>query len=402
MAAFPRMDFLLELLRQPTAPYREAHVVAVVSDALARAGVPFFADPVGNLVIGVEDRRAYGELVNGAGVDPVRLFIAHMDHPGFHGMHWTRASRLRIRWHGGSPTRHLAGAPVWLADASGEVAAGALTNVKLGTARRAMDSAEVRFTAADLARVRRLSARSLYGGLAFRAPVWRAGKRLYTKAADDLVGVFCICATAMELYGKRRPGPRPPFIGLLTRAEEVGFIGAIGHLELGWLSRARRPVVCVSLEASRTLPGAAVGKGPVVRLGDRRTVFDADALQVLSEVAARLLPGGHQRRVMEGGVCEATAATVYGLPSIGLCVPLGNYHNEGFEGGPDCRRPRGPAPEFVHLDDIHGQWRLCRGLMKAGLPWGAPWRSQRRELRRRLRDARPLLEPAAPARRSKR
>ncbi len=73
-------------------------------------------------------------------------------------------------------------------------------------------------------------------------------------------------------------------------------------------------MVGVSLEASRTLPGAVVGKGPVVRLGDRRTVFDAGALKVLSELAERVLPGGHQRRIMEGGVCEATAATVYGLP----------------------------------------------------------------------------------------
>lgn len=391
------MDFLLELLRQPTAPYREEHVIATVSEALVGAGVPFFADPVGNLVIGVADRRAYRELVNADGDEPVRLFVAHMDHPGFHGMHWTRMSRLRIRWHGGSPTRHLAGAAVWLADHSGVVASGALANVKLGAARRAMDTAEVRFKAADLPRLRGLPARSLYGGFGFRSPVWRAGRRVYTKAADDLVGVFCLCATAMELFGRRRKGPQPPFIGLLTRAEEVGFIGAIGHLELGWLRGAHRPLVCVSLEASRTLPGAVVGKGPVVRLGDRRTVFDADALQVLSGVAARALPDGHQRRVMEGGVCEGTAATVYGLPSVGLSVPLGNYHNEGFDGGPDCPHPRGPAPEFVHLDDIHGQWRLCLGLMRPGLPWEAPWRPQRRELRRRLRDARPLLRQGAAA-----
>src|SRR4030066_192298 len=90
----------------------------------------------------------------------------------------------------------------------------------------------------------------------------RSGKKLYTKAADDLVGVFAILRTAMDLHaGRRRKAP--PFIGLLTRAEEVGFIGTVGHLELGWLSAARRPTMCISLETSRTLPNALVGKGPV-------------------------------------------------------------------------------------------------------------------------------------------
>jgi hypothetical protein len=251
----------------------------------------------------------------------------------------------------------------------------------------------VRLRPADAARLVDRHPASVYGGFRFRAPVWRAGKRLYTKAADDLVGVFTVCATAMTLFNKRRRSPGGPFIGLLTRAEEVGFIGAVGHFELGWLQDARRPLMCVSLETSRTLPGAVVGKGPVVRLGDRRTVFDPGGVQVLSTLAETLLPGGHQRRVMDGGVCEATAATVYGLPAIGISVPLGNYHNEGFEGGPDCNHFRGPAPEFVHLDDVLGQLRLCRGLMGQRLAWADPWQRQGRRLRGNFRAARRLLRP---------
>lgn len=386
-----RIDFLLQLLRQPTAPFREGHVVATVVRELAAAGVPCFEDPVGNLVVGAADRGAYLALLRQRTREPLRLYVAHMDHPGFHGSRWTAASRLQVTWHGGSPSRFLAGAPVWVGDESGYLADGALTHVKLGPSRRAIATAEVTFSVADAARLNALKARALYGGFRFRAPVWRSGKRLYTKAADDLVGVFCVCATAMALASGRRRGAPPPFIGLLTRAEEAGFIGAIGHLELGWLGRARRPLVCISLEASRTLPGAVVGKGPVVRLGDRRTVFDPGGLEVLSALAARLLPDAHQRRVMDGGACEATAVTAYGLPAIGISVPLGNYHNEGFEGGPDCPRPRGPAPEFVHLDDIHGQLRLCLGLMQPGLGWADPWRRQQQQLRGRLRAARALL-----------
>ena len=45
---------------------------------------------------------------------------------------------------------------------------------------------------------------------------------------------------------------------------------------------------------------------------------------------------------MDGGTCEATTATVYGYPCVGISVPLGNYHNQCFEGGPDSRGPLGP------------------------------------------------------------
>lgn len=394
--ALQRSEFLLDLLAQPTAPFRETHVIATVSRRLERAGVPFFQDPLGNVVIGVADRRAYAALLAQRDPEPVRIFIAHMDHPGFHGVRWSGEARLQIKWHGGSPMRYVAGAPVWLADAAGWRAGGELTKIRftgfgLSATRRAIAAAEVRFKPRDLERIRHLPAASLYGGFRFRAPVWCSGRRLYTKAADDLVGVYAVCATAMHLFRKRSKTTRPPFLGLLTRAEEVGFIGAIGHFELGWLTSARRPLACISLETSRTLPGAVIGKGPVVRLGDRRTVFEAGCLQILTDIARGLLPDAHQRRVMDGGVCEATAATAYGLPAVGISVPLGNYHNEGFEGGPDCRHPHGPAPEFVHLEDIHGMVRLCRGLMRPGLPWSDPWKKLQGQLRKRLHAVRTLL-----------
>lgn len=387
------LDLLLDILAQPTAPFREEHVIATVTRVLEQAGVPFFADPLGNLVVGAASYAEYlrlvrGERSEGPSAEPLRVFIAHMDHPGFHGVEWLSPRRLKVQWHGGAPVKHLTGASVWLADSHGWVGAGTLARVKLTVSKRTIDTAEVRVD-----NTLDLPASTLYGGFRFRAPVWRSGERLYTKAADDLVGVFAIVATALALFGNRRAAQPPPFLGLLTRAEEVGFIGAIGHFELGWLaqSQGKRPVVCVSLEASRTLPGAIVGKGPVVRLGDRRTVFNPDVLKVLADVAERVLPGSHQRRIMDGGACEATAATAYGFPSIGISVPLGNYHNQGFEGGPDCKRPDGPAPEFVHLDDITGELELCRALMKTGLPWDDPWKKQRHLLQKNLRHYRKLL-----------
>lgn len=378
--------FLAALLSQPTAPFREQQVIALVTAMLQEAGVPFFTDPIGNIIVGASSKTDYLRLLRERGDEPLRVFIAHMDHPGFHGVRWTQPKVLRIQWHGGSPTKHLQGSKVWLAGDGGFQAEGVLRNVKLRKEGWAIDTAEVHVARAfDSPRP---AAMSLYGGFKFRKPVWKRGSTLYTKAADDLVGVFCIVATALEVFKKKT---RPPFIGLLTRAEEVGLVGAVGHFELGWLQQAKRPVACVSLEASRTLPGAEVGKGPIVRLGDRRTPFDAAYSQVLTELAEKVLPKRYQRRIMDGGSCEGSAATAYGFPTIALAVPLGNYHNQGLEGGPDCRGHLGPAPEFVHLDDIDGQLKLCVALMREKLPWADPWRVVQARLKKNFRGYQRLL-----------
>ena len=379
---------LLELLHKPTAPFREQHVVDFATSILRDRGVPYFLDPVGNVVVGCASARAYRELLRARTSEPLRLFIAHMDHPGFHGLRWLARDRLRAQWHGGAPTRNLRGARVWLADTNGARYDGRLVAARLRNDGRTIDTVEVKIS--STIPKPRPAAATVYGGFRFRAPVWRSGQRLYTQVADDLVGGFAIVTTALRAH-RQRGNSHSLFLGLLTRAEEVGFVGAIGHFKLGWLARAQRPVVCVSLETSRTLPNAVIGKGPVVRLGDRRTVFDADALNVLTQVAQRELPQHHQRRIMDGGACEATAATMYGLTAIGISVPLGNYHNQGIEGGPDCPRPNGPAPEFVPLDDVDGLLTLCRGLLRPGLAWRDPWANERRRYQKLLQNYRRLI-----------
>jgi len=371
--------FLFELLSLPSAPFREESVREFLIKKLQHRKVPHFVDPVGNLVLGVDSKADYLRLLKVKSAEPVRLFIAHMDHPGFHGHRWLSERRLEVKWHGGSPTRFLSGAPVWLADRDGYLEEGLLRKPVLSPGRRNLVSAEVQLESKALSESHG-DAASLYGGLRFRKPVWQQGSKIYTRAADDLIGVYAIVETALsEFAGGKRPGPRP-FLGLITRAEEVGFVGCVGHLQLDWLNSARRPVLAVSLEASRTLRGAEIGKGPVLRLGDWRTVFSSGGLRILSDLGARLLPGKHQRRIMDGGSCEATATTAWGLETIGMSVPLGNYHNQSLEGGPDSRGAHGPAPEFVHVDDIDGMVRMCRGLMARGLPWSDPWRETRHRL----------------------
>ncbi|MBC7387012.1 MAG: hypothetical protein H7301_12735 [Cryobacterium sp.] len=376
---------LSAILEQPTAPFREGRVIAAIETILKKEKISYFLDPAKNIVVGVKSKAEYLKLIRVKSTEPVRLFIAHMDHPGFHGVEWLDDERLTFEWHGGSPTAHLLGGKVWLADEEGFVGEGRVEEAELLPSGRAIKSGIIRVK--DLRR--QVKAKEISGGFGFRKTHWSEGDLLYTKCADDLIGVFAIVETAIALKKKKSP-----FIGLLTRAEEVGFIGTLAHLELGWFKSAKRPLLCVSLETSRTLPGADIGKGPVVRLGDKKNIFHSGATTVFSELAAKVLPGKHQRRIMDGGTCEGSAATSYDIPTIAISVPLGNYHNQSFEGGPDAAETNGPAPEFVSLSDIEGMCLLTQAVMKPKLPWATPYSGAIKEFKANLRKYASLLKSA--------
>ena len=93
-----------------------------------------------------------------------------------------------------------------------------------------------------------------------------------------------------------------------------------------------------------------MGDGVIIRVGDRTSIFDSTPTAQLVQLAReREIP--HQRALMSGGTCEATAYQLYGYRTAGLCVALGNYHN--------CGPDEQIAPEFVSIDDVAGLTRLC-------------------------------------------
>lgn len=399
----PHQNILEEILSQPTAPYCEEHVRRTLERILTENHVPYFIDPIGNIVAGVKSKAEYLKAVKTKTDEPLRFAIAHMDHPGFHGTKWLSKNELAFDWLGGSATQSLEGRKVWLGDRSGHLGFGEMKTFEPHESGRGILRGTLQITEwkEDGKSPADFKPANVYGGFSFRAPFWREDDLIYTQVADDLVGVFAIVSTLIDLFSSpkksrskkavSKKSKTPRFIGLLTRAEEVGFIGTIGHLELGWFKNAKRPLLGLSLETSRTLTGADIGKGPVVRLGDRMNVFDPGLTYLFTQLAQKILPGKFQRRMMDGGTCEGSAMLAYQIPTIAISVPLGNYHNQSLEGGPDAGPPNSSAPEFVSLSDVEGMRNLIYALITHPLPWADPYRLLRAKFKGNLKSAKKLL-----------
>jgi endoglucanase len=169
--------------------------------------------------------------------------------------------------------------------------------------------------------------------------------RIHSRACDDLISCAAILALFQELETAQA---ETSVIGLFTRAEEVGFVGAIHLAKSGHVPH---DVAIVSLEtSSERSPGAGrMGEGVIIRVGDKTSIFnDTDTRALASLAAEHKIP--HQRCLMAGGTCEATAYQLYGYRTAALCVALGNYHN--------CGPGTTIAPEFVSIDDVQGMVRL--------------------------------------------
>ncbi len=360
---------LTRILSQPSTSFREQAVAREAMRILSENKVPYCFDPHGNLVIGAPTLKDYLSRLQKHSGPPINFFVAHMDHPGFHGVKWLKSGDLVTEWLGGGPTKHLLGATVWLA-VNGETKGHGIV-VKARTKGKRVLALTIRPSTESLSET---EATEVYGGYSFKTPVWKTGDRIYTKAADDLVGAYAIIELAIQSL---EDGGEFPFLGLLTRAEEIGFIGMIHHFDEVLKGQHRDKLLCVSLETSRQYPGAESGKGPVVRLGDRATIFDPAGIEWMTFVATQTMGKKFQRRVMDGGVCEATVANALGYRTVGISVPLGNYHNECFFRNFPKEKLGGPAPEFVSHRDVEGLITLCQALVDRPFPGDEAWQKQR-------------------------
>lgn len=311
------VSLLRDVLSTPTAPFHEYHVARLVRERLSRLPhVSVEADRFGNLIARYRRGRRRAKLA----------FAAHMDHPG-----WVRIAG-REEFLGGVPADRLGGHGVkWFGE---------------------------------------------FGMWDLKPFELREGI-VHARVCDDLVGCAAILALFQELEAKEAEAT---VYGIFTRAEEVGFVGAV-ELARNW--PLPEDVCFVSLETSAPRGGAEPGKGPVIRVGDRLSVFhDGVTAELLDAAVAAKIP--HQRALLDGGACEATAMNLYGIPAAGLSVLLGNYHN--------CPAAGGIAEEFVALADVKALIQLITAAAMrtaAAGRTGSAKAALKARLEKRVREHRP-------------
>jgi endoglucanase len=204
------------------------------------------------------------------------------------------------------------------------------------------------------------------------------GAKFICRVCDDLAGVAAALAMLDALH-RRRPLETTISV-LLTRAEEVGFIGALAAIRDESLLRRRDRII--SIECSWEQPFAKQGSGVIIRVGDRTSVFNSSLTHFLTQQAVALAKSDKtfkfQRQLMSGGSCEGTAFDVYGYTTAAACVALGNYHNM------DRTRKR-IAPEYIDLNDWRNMVKLFVRLSESAHQYDPQMRFMKARLERRFR-----------------
>ena len=308
----------------PTASFYEARVAAYIMGELERLRLPFEQDECGNII------ASYGD----SSQKPLAI-VSHTDHPGFEVVDSTHGRLL------GHVKRECFEKPV-----------GVLVFPALppGHASRLEGGIAGRITgvqgSGDEGLLFDLELESAPPEDSFGVwdlpPFELKGDLAYMRAIDDVVGCAAILLALEEMIVRKSPCR---CLGVFTRAEEAGFIGAV---PLAQEKIIPQDAVVVSLEASKALPGAEIGSGPVIRVGDFERTFDERAESILRAAWQSMKKENPevkvQRRLMSGGRCEAGVFMLEGYLTTAMALPLGNYHNMGED--------MTIQPEYIHLDDL--------------------------------------------------
>ncbi|MEM8738205.1 MAG: hypothetical protein AAGG38_06970 [Planctomycetota bacterium] len=354
---------LLELTSLPTAAGREDRVVAWVTRWARRRAktLTLTRDAYGNLLLA---RR---------GVDSDRplLYTAHLDHPAFVVTAAAERTRtLTAEFRGGVHDDYFIGARVGLRPlASGSRSAaspsatpprGTIESLQPASADRPFKTVTVRFARPVSASPGDLLTWDL-------APARIKGHRLHAPVCDDLAAVAAMFSSYENIIKTSKNRPHADVRLLCTRAEEIGFVGAIAACRSGLIPPGSR---IIALENSKASADAPLGDGPVVRVGDRTSTFDPALTYAVGQAAQSLAADDPdfrwQRKLMTGGTCEASAYQALGHTATCICLALHHYHNM------DATRTR-IAPESIHLRDYHHLIRLLTHLPAAlGDPAATP------------------------------
>ena len=348
------LKILESLCAQPTVSYHEHRVANEIANTLSSNGVGSRRDRWGNVV---------AELDGDEGLPPL-VFVAHMDHPGFEAIEAYEEGEddelIVAEPRGGLGFRaYETGTGVHVIARNGLSIYGTIEG--RGHLRRVG-----RFARTDRVTIRpdpnpivRSALQLTYpAAVVLDLPSFRLdGDLIRARQLDDLAGCAAIMAALIKI--KSDGTNHRPIVGLFTRAEEVGLVGAA--LAAGD-EMIPKDAIIVSVETSLKSEVAKQGEGVVIRVGDRMTTFDHDAEVVLNDASSRINERSEnsgfktQRALMGAGGCEASAFKAHGYRVTGTSFPLGAWHNVEDDGS--------IVPEYIHIDDFRSGVALIAEAMR--------------------------------------
>lgn len=370
-----REELLLEFASAPAAAGHEGAVEALVEKwAARRRGLVLERDAHGNLFV---HRRDFRKACRGRA--PL-FFTAHMDHPAFVVLS-SAGREVRLEFRGGVHDQYFNGARIEIFSADLRRAYPARIT--------ALDASSKPFktVTARLDRPAAVSAGCLGRWLFPKSSVKKG--LAWTNGCDDAA---CVAAALAAYEDISREKGLEHVALFFTRAEETGFVGAIGAARGGTLPKNAR-LVC--LECSRSFPlDSPIGAGPIVRVGDKMSVFSPELTNSVSDIAAayqKEKPAFRfQRKLMPGGTCEASAFSFYGFRSTCLCLPLGNYHNMADIDGVLAGKKARVGQEHVAVSDFHGLIELLSAVARR---LDAPGLSPRQAMEKIWKERKFVLRP---------
>lgn len=334
----------------PTAPFYEALKIDFVKRFLAKSRVPFCEDSAGNL---------FAPCSSISQIKKRNLILgAHLDHPGFEILSFSIEKKLLLaKWLGGPPKKGMENAFMDVFSMSGErlfktkIAQWSPKQSDLSTFSKTLLKKPGRSfllklpQASDSEALKKLIKEGVFGSPSLKSFSGGTSKKwVEARHIDDGIHVVLLLMALKDLKSKNKA------IFMFSRGEEVGFAGILQAIYNQQFNAKKQSFI--ALEASAELPLAECGKGSVIRLGDRSSIYHGSLLQWMREIARNIssdtkIP--YQSRIMDGGSCEASGFNAFGFAVAGVSIPLKNYHNSGA---------KKVENEKVSKDDVYGAYRL--------------------------------------------
>ena len=345
------ITILKELTNLPTAAGREEAVLMWIEQwAKSLKGVKLKSDVHGNVTVWRPAKRKTVSNTN-------PLYItAHLDHPAFVVTEIISSKRIKAEFRGGVHRDYFRNTAVKVIAGDGQRHIGIITSL----ARKPQNPwsrMDVTITLDQPATTIEPNDIAIWN---LPATTVRSD-RVKAPICDALAAAAAALAMFEDLVKQDDPALAHTRL-FFTRAEEVGFVGALGACRSR--SIPKRASI-IALENSKASAGAPIGNGPIIRVGDRTSIFDNALTYRLTQVAEQLVkqtkrrrsPFQYQRKLMSGGTCEATAFCDAGYTATCICLPLGNYHNMNETTGRiDCETiSRGDYLQLIQLLTVIAQ-----------------------------------------------